>query len=626
MLKIFAALKYVRGYWNYATLNVIFNILFAIFSVVSISLVLPFLKLLGSTDAELMAMYTLPKPEFTVLKITSYVLDAFNYYTSQLIFSAGTSPEALQMGKVKALIVICLLVFVMTFFKNCFRYLAMFFIAPVRNGAVRDLRNRLHKKSMNLPLSYYSEEKKGDLMSRITSDVVEIEFGIMTSLEIIFREPLTILLFLSSMIAISPLLTLYVFLLLPIAVLFNVMVGKSLKRASQRSRKTLGQVFAIIDETLGGIKIIKAFTGEKFIQQKFESLNQLFFKQSVSVYRRTDLSSPLSEVIVVGILMIILFLGGKMVIYKQNGLDAEKFILYFIAASQLIPPIKQMTIAYGFIQRGVASEERIGKILDANDLIYDHEQAKEIKQFQSEIEYRNLSFAYHKRGDEGYVLKNINFKIQKGKTVALVGQSGSGKTTLADMLPRFYEPDRGELLIDGVNIKDLKIASLRSLIGIVTQESILFNDTVFNNIAFGMPHVTMEQVVEAAKIANAHGFISGLPEGYNTMIGDRGGKLSGGQRQRLSIARAVLKNPDILILDEATSALDTESERLVQDALGNLMKNRTSIVIAHRLSTIASADEIIVMQKGEIIERGTHAELIAMNGSYKRLCDLQSFS
>ena len=624
MFRLFSVLKYIKGYWNYAFLNILFNILYSIFSVISITLVFPFLKLLNSNNEDLLKLFQHEKPEFSILKITSYVLDSFNYYMTNLIFSLGSSESNIDSGKVKALIFICLVVFVMTFLKNTFRYLAMFFIAPIRIGTVRDLRNKLHEKSLNLPLSYYSNEKKGDLISRITNDVVEIEFGIMTSLEIIFREPLIIFMFLSAMISISPKLTLYVFLLLPVAAIFIVIIGKSLKRASQRSKETLGNLFSLLEETLGGIKIIKAFSGENFIQNKFKSLNQTFYKQALNVYRKTDLSSPLTESIVVGVLMIILFLGCKMVIYKQGGLDAEAFILYFIAASQIITPIKQITVAYGFIQKGIVSEERIHKILDAPLIIENDLYAAQLNDFQKCIEFRNVSFSYLK-GDIGYILKNINLTIKKGKTIALVGQSGSGKTTLADMIPRFYDTNEGELLIDDVNIKKLDIKSLRNHIGIVAQDSILFNDNVFNNIVFGLDNVTETNVIEAAKIANAHEFIQQLPQGYYTNIGDRGGKLSGGQRQRISIARAVLRNPAILILDEATSALDTESEKLVQEALTNLTKNRTSIVIAHRLSTIANADEIIVMHQGEIIERGNHSELLALKGTYKKLCEMQSF-
>ena len=457
----------------------------------------------------------------------------------------------------------------------------MFFIAPIRNGVVRDLRNKIYQKSLNLSLSYYSEERKGDLISRMTTDVQEIEWSIMQTLEMIFREPLTVVILFTMMLLISTSLTLYIILLLPIAAVAIALLGKSLKTASRKTKETLGSLISVIEETLGSLKVIKAFSAEQPMKQKFNDLNQTFYKQSVTVYRKTDLSSPLTEVIVTGILMLILFIG-------------------------------------------IASEERINKILLAKDLIVEIAQPKNLLPLAKEIEYKNLSFAYHK-GDEGYVLKNIQLTIQKGKTIALVGQSGSGKTTLADMLPRFYDCDKGELLIDGINVKEATLQSLRNLIGVVTQESVLFNDTVYNNIAFGMANVTREGIMEASKIANAHEFITALPNGYDTIIGDRGGKLSGGQRQRLSIARAVLKNPDILILDEATSALDTESERLVQDALTKLMKNRTSIVIAHRLSTIANADEIIVLNQGEIAERGTHQSLMAQNGIYKKLCDMQSF-
>ncbi|MEI6022149.1 MAG: ABC transporter ATP-binding protein, partial [Bacteroidota bacterium] len=469
---------------------------------------------------------------------------------------------------------------------------------------------------------YYSEEKKGDLMSRMTSDVQEIEWSIMQSLEMIFREPLSILLLFGLMLVISVKLTVYILLLLPIAAIFIALLGKSLKNSARKSKETLGALISIIEETLGSLKVIKAFSAMLPMQKKFEDTNQIFYKQSVSVYRKTDLSSPLTETVVTGILMFILFIGGSMVF---NGeLTGPMFLTYFILASQLIPPIKQLTTSYSNIQKGIASEERIDKILLADNLIHNKPNAKNLEEFKQAIEYKHLYFAYHK-GDSGHVLQDINLTIEKGKTIALVGQSGSGKTTLADMLPRFYESDQGALLIDGIDIKDLKTESVRQHIGVVTQESILFNDTVKNNIIFGMHNVSDEAVVEAAKIANAHEFIVQLPNGYNSIIGDRGGKLSGGQRQRLSIARAILKNPAILILDEATSALDTESEKLVQEALTNLMKNRTSLVIAHRLSTIANADEIIVMNKGEIIERGNHQQLIALNGTYKKLCDMQSF-
>jgi ATP-binding cassette, subfamily B, bacterial MsbA len=612
MKKLFSALKYTKNYKGFTVLNIAFNILFAVFSAAALALIAPFIDLLFKNNLqELQSIAAKGEPHFSLS--SSYIKDALNYYLSALI---------VEKGKISALIIICVSVFIITFLKNIFRYLAMFFIAPIRNGVVRDIRNKMYNKSMRLPLSYYSEEKKGDIMSRMTADVQEIEWSIMQTLEMIFREPLTIIILFGLMLLISSKLTLYIIILLPLAAIFIALLGKSLKNSSRKTKETLGSLISIMEETLGSLKVIKAFNAFGHMAKKFEQTNQTYYKQSVTVYRKTDLSSPLTETVVMGILMLVLFLGGKMVFLGE--LPAALFITYFGLASQLIPPIKQLTTSYNNIQKGVASEERINKILLAVNTIIEKPNAHEIQNFNAAIEYKNLSFAYHK-GDSGYVLKDINLKIEKGKTIALVGQSGSGKTTLADMLPRFYDSDKGELLIDDINIKDLSISSLRDKIGVVTQDSILFNDSVFNNIAFGKHDVKMEQIIQAAQVANAHDFIMQLPLGYNTNIGDRGGKLSGGQRQRVSIARAVLKNPDILILDEATSALDTESEQLVQQALSNLMKNRTSIVIAHRLSTIVNADEIIVMHKGEIIERGTHQQLFTLNGTYKKLCDMQSF-
>jgi len=460
-------------------------------------------------------------------------------------------------------------------------------------------------------------------MSRMTTDVQEIEWSIMQTLELIFREPLIIIISLIMMISISGYLTLYVFLFLPVAGLIVAIIGKSLKRSSVRSKEMLGRLFNIMEETLGGLKIIKAFTGEKYIQKKFENINQSFYNQSVSVYRKTDLTSPVSETVVVGILMLILFIGGKMVISGDGILTAAAFIGYFAMASQIVPPIKQITQAYNSIQKGLASEERINKILHAESNITEVANPVEIQKFSSQIEFKNVSFAYTK-GDSGHVLKNVNLIIPKGKTIALVGQSGSGKTTLSDMLARFYDCNEGEILYDGVNIKNASISSVRSLLGMVSQEPILFNDTIFNNIAFGLENISEAQVMEAARVANAHDFIMQMPEGYQTNIGDRGTKLSGGQRQRISIARAVLKNPPVLILDEATSALDSENERMVQDALQKLMANRTTVVIAHRLSTIVNADEIVVLEKGKIIERGTHKQLLELQAAYHKLFEMQS--
>ncbi len=519
---------------------------------------------------------------------------------------------------------ISITVVVLFFLKNLFRYLAMFFVSPIRNGVVRDLRNKMYNKILWLPLTYFSDERKGDLISRMTSDVQEIEWSIMQSLEVVFREPITMILFLSTMVIMSPQLSLFVFILLPIAGLLIGQIGKSLRRTSAKSQAKMGVLLATIEETLSGLRIIKAFTAEKFFNEKFSKLNDEYRKLMIRLYRKRDLSAPMSEFLGAVVLVIVMYFGGQLVLGAEQKLEPSVFIAFIAIFSQLIPPAKAFSEAYTNVQRGLSSVDRINKILDGEITITDKENALPVKSFSNSVEYKDVSFAYYK-GESGWALKNINLKIEKGKTIALVGQSGSGKTTLADLLPRFYDTAQGEILIDGKNIKDYKIKDLRGLMGIVSQESVLFNDTIFNNIAFGLNNIKEEDVIAAAKIANAHDFILQMPEGYQTNTGDRGSKMSGGQRQRISIARAILKNPPILILDEATSALDTESERLVQDAIIQLMKNRTTLVIAHRLSTIQHADEIIVMQKSEIIERGKHAELLAKNGVYKRLYDLQAF-
>lgn len=539
----------------------------------------------------------------------------FNFFLSNFIE---------ENGKLEALFLISILVVTLFFLKNLFRYLGMFFLAPVRNGVVRDLRNNMYDKILWLPLTYFSEERKGDLISRMTSDVQEIEWSIMQSLEVIFREPLTILLFLGTMLFMSPQLSIFVFILLPIAGILIGQIGKSLRRTSAKSQAKMGILLSTIEETLSGLRIIKAFTAENFFKQKFNSLNDDYRRLMIRLYRKKDLSSPMSEFLGAVVLVIVMYFGGRLVLGASQQLEPSVFIAFIAIFSQLIPPAKSFSDAYSNVQRGLSSAERINKILDGEITIFDKENALSVNGFNQSIEYKNVSFAYYK-GGEGRALNNINLQIGKGKTIALVGQSGSGKTTLADLLPRFYDTDKGEILIDGIKIRDYKIKDLRGLMGIVSQESILFNDTIFNNIAFGINDANELDVINAAKIANAHDFIIEMTDGYQTNTGDRGSKMSGGQRQRISIARAILKNPPILILDEATSALDTESERLVQDAIIQLMKNRTTLVIAHRLSTIQHADEIIVMQKSEIIERGKHSELIEKNGVYRKLYDLQSF-
>jgi subfamily B ATP-binding cassette protein MsbA len=578
-----------------------------IFSLFSLTMVAPFLNVLFSQTSK----YEKVPWEFSVKSLFSN----FNYFLSNFIA---------ENGKLEALFLISILVVVLFFLKNLFRYLGMFFLAPVRNGVVRDLRNKMFEKVLWLPLTYFSEERKGDLMSRMTSDVQEIEWSIMQSLEVIFREPFTIIIFLGTMLFMSPQLSLFVFILLPVAGLIIGQIGKSLRRTSAKGQAKMGILLSTIEETLSGLRIIKAFTAEKFFNEKFQSFNDDYRKLMIRMYRKKDLSSPMSEFLGAVVMVVVMYFGGQLVLGEKHELEPSLFIAFIAIFSQLIPPAKAFSDAYSNVQRGLASAERINKILDGEITIFNKPEALSVSEFKNNIEYKNVSFAYYK-GGTGWAVKDVGFKIEKGKTIALVGQSGSGKTTLADLLPRLYDVDEGEILIDGKNIKDYKLKDLRGLMGVVSQESVLFNDTIFNNIAFGLIHAKEEDVINAAKIANAHDFIMQMPDGYQTNTGDRGSKMSGGQRQRISIARAILKNPPILILDEATSALDTESERLVQDAIIHLMKNRTTLVIAHRLSTIQHADEIIVMQKSEIIERGRHADLISKNGTYKRLYDLQSF-
>ena len=518
-----------------------------------------------------------------------------------------------------------MLVVIMFFLKNLTRYLAMYFLVPIRNGVVRDIRRDVYHKILRLPIGYFTDERKGDMMARMTNDVQEVEWGIMNSLEAAFREPLNIIVFLITMFTMSSELTTFVLVLLPIAGLIIGRIGKSLKKKSAQAQEKMGELLSNIEETLGGLRIIHAFTAEKSASKKFGGLNNQHYSLMNKIGRRRDLASPVSEFLGTLVMTVVMYFGGLLVLGSDSKLEPSEFIAFIAIFSQVITPAKSLTTAWYNIQKGLASSERIYKILDAEVLVKDPEHPAEAKPFSDKIHFDGISFSYIKE-DGKSVLKNISLEIPKGKTVALVGQSGSGKTTLADMLPRYYDVDTGKITIDGVNIKDMRVADLRGLMGIVTQESILFNDTVFNNISFGMENASEEEVIAAAKIANANDFITAMSDGYQTTIGDRGSKLSGGQRQRLSIARAVLKNPPILILDEATSALDTESERLVQEALINLMKQRTTLVIAHRLSTIVHADEIIVMQSGEIVERGTHQELLNKNGYYKRLFDLQTFS
>ena len=492
-------------------------------------------------------------------------------------------------------------------------------MAKVRNGVLKELRENTFRKILYLPLSYYSEEKKGDIISKLSNDVLEIEWSVLLGIELIFRDPLNIILLLTAMVYMSPQLTVFVFVLLPITGIVIGKVGHSLRETSEKGQAMSGVIMSILEETLSGLRIIKAFNAEKKTFGKYHKHNTDYFNLMVKVYRKRDLASPLSEFLGIIILIIILWFGGKIVL--GGDMSASVFITFVLVFSQIITPAKSLSKAWYNVQRGAASADRLGEIINAPVKIKDADNAENAKPFSSAISIKDVWFKY----DKDFALKGINLEIKKGETIALVGASGGGKSTLADLLPRFHDTVKGEILIDGKSIKNLTINSVRDQLGVVTQQSILFNDSIFNNIAFGVENATQADVEKAARIANAHDFISAFPDGYNSNIGDGGSKLSGGQKQRISIARAVLKNPPILILDEATSALDTESERLVQDALNNLMKNRTSLVIAHRLSTIINATKIVVIENGEIIEMGTHTDLIEQKGNYYRLSQLQSF-
>lgn len=606
MNKFYRILSYIKPYWGYALLNVVFNLLTIVFSLFSFALLVPFLNLLFGTDA---LVTTRPEWSFS----SEALLGNMNYLISSII---------VEKGQVQALIFICGVIIIAFFLRNVARYFAMFYIANVRIGAVNDIRNAIYRKILILPLSFYNQHKKGDIMARITTDVQEVEYSIMNYLEMIIRDPVTIIAFFIFMFSMSPQLTLFVVIILPLTGFVIGRIGRSLRKSSKTGQNQLAGMLSTIEETISGLRIIKAFNAIEYSDQKFKKQNGTYTRLMVSIYRRRDLSSPLSEFLSSLVIVVVLWFGGQLVLSDSSSIKAADFITYIIVFSQIIPPAK--TFAQGFysIQKGIASAERIFEILDAEEVIVERPDAVAVSEFKQSIEYRAVSFQYEKEE----VIRGVDIKIPKGKMIALVGESGGGKSTLADLLPRFYDVVGGGIFIDGKDIRDLKIDSLRGLIGMVTQESILFNDSVFNNIAFGDTSATMESVIEAAKVANAHEFIMQLEEGYHTFIGDRGSKLSGGQRQRLSIARAVLKNPPILILDEATSSLDTESERLVQDALARVMNSRTSIVIAHRLSTIQHADEIVVIVKGKVVERGRHEELIANGGVYQRLNDLQSFS
>ncbi len=609
-------LAYLKRYKWLTFLNVVFNVLTVIFGLFSIAMLIPFLSLLFETDAtEMTVAPALPPFAFSI----DYLVGLGRHHFINYI---------IQHGKFATLSLVCVVIIIVFLLKNLFRYLAQFVMAPIRNGVVVDIRNRVYNKVTSLPLSFFNKERRGDLLTRMTQDVQEVEYGIIATLETMIVEPITILLSLGFMFYLSPQLTLFVLIMILITGLIIGRIGKSLKRASKKGQAKMGELVSIIDETLLGLKIMKAFTAERRLEARFDKENRAYMGIMNRMLRRKFASSPLTEFLAIIILVIVLWYGGKMVLAPDgmsNKILPEVFIGFMVIFSQLIPPAKNFSSAYYNIQKGLASHERIETILNATSEVTDNADAKPIARFEQQIEFKNVSFAYY-NFDNHPVLQNINVVIKKGKMLALVGSSGSGKTTFADMLPRFYDVLKGEILIDGIDTRQYKLRDLRKLMGIVTQEPILFNDTVHNNITFGMDgEISREEVIRAAKIANAHDFIERLENGYDTNIGDRGGKLSGGERQRLTIARAVMNDPPILILDEATSSLDTKSEKLVQEAIYKLMENRTTIVIAHRLSTIQYADEILVMQGGQIIERGNHISLMAKGGAYNKLVELQAF-
>jgi len=605
MKDFFSILKlYIPPYKYRLALAFLLNILGAVFIVSSMMSIGPMLQVILQDDqnvTELVA-WSLDKDD---------IMNNVYYYITIVKNQYGPGLSLLVMGAG---------VIFLTLLKNAFTYFGSYTMAGIRNGVTMDIRNKIYNKLIELPLGFYSDERKGDMMSRTTVDVQEVEASIMSSLDMFLKNPIIIIVVLSSMLYISLKLTLFVFIVLPIMGFIIGRIGKNLKKTSREGQNKMGDILNMIEETISGLRIIKAFNAEKRINERFYEETDSYRRTNNKLQRRRHLAHPMSEFLGTIMIVIIVWYGGSLILEKDNSLDFSFFMAYLAMFYQIINPAKAFSQAAYNIQKGMAAYERIDMVLNAESTIKEHDGSVNITEFKNKIEYRDITFSYNNEVD---VLKNVSLTIPQGKTIALVGQSGSGKTTFVDLLPRFYDIQGGGIFIDGHNIKDIKLFDLRELMGNVNQEAILFNDTIYNNITFGVEHATEDEVIQAAKVANAHDFITASENGYQTKIGDRGSKLSGGQRQRLSIARAILKNPPILILDEATSALDTESERLVQDALENLMKNRTSLVIAHRLSTVRNADMICVFNEGKIVETGTHDELIALNGIYNKLHSLQ---
>jgi subfamily B ATP-binding cassette protein MsbA len=614
MKEFFKLLKdYIPPYKKYLYLNFLFNFLSAIFGVFSLVSMIPVLKIL----------FGLEKKVYGFLELKEY-MTSFGEFTNALkhnLYSYIT-----RLGEVKgndtALVYLGLFLVFMVLLKVGFSYMGSYSIVNLRTSVIRDIRDKIYNKTVSLPIGFFTEEKKGDIISRITGDVLEVEVSIMSSLDMFFKNPPIIIVSLVTMFVMSWQLTIFVLVLFPATGALIGRIGKSLKKSSLKGQNKMGELLSTIEETLSGLRIIKGFNAEEKVYKRFQRENEDYRKIMGRLLRRRYLAHPLSEFLGTLIIIIVLWYGGHLILNKTSSLEPEQFIVYLAVFYSIINPIKAFSQEYYSIQKGLASMERINRILEVKNNIIEKTDAQPIHSFSDAIEYKNVYFKY--RND--YVLQDVNVTLKKGKTIALVGHSGSGKSTFVDLLPRFYDVEKGQITIDGKDIRDYKIADLRGLMGIVNQDPILFNDTFFNNIAFGVNQATEEEVIAAARVAHAHEFIENTEQGYYSIVGDRGSKLSGGQRQRISIARAVLKNPPILILDEATSALDTESEKLVQDALMNLMENRTSIVIAHRLSTIVHADEIFVLNNGIITERGNHDMLLAKNGEYTRFYNMQFFS
>lgn len=601
-------LKYAKPYKRYALGHIVSNILYALFGALSFVALIPMLDILFEQKDKAKVII---KPVYQGIEnLNSFYKD---YLAYQVNIYAENDPQ-------KALLFVVGLIIILFLLKNIFGYLANYWMVFLRNGVVRDLRNRVYKKTIELPLSYFSEQKKGDIMSRITNDVTTLQYSMLPVLELIAREPLTIIFTIIMMLIISVKLTLFVFIFIPLSGIIISRIGKSLKRKSDRVQTEQGTILSILEETLTGLRIIKGFNAEEKFDTKFQESSTRSYHYSNKLFNRQNLATPASEFLGILVIAILLWYGGQLVLVDKS-LDGSSFIAYMGLAYNIMVPAKAIARGLYNIKQGNAAAERIQEIIDTPNPLKDKENASIKTGFDSEIIFENISFKYQ----DDYVLKNFSLTIPKGKTVALVGQSGSGKSTIANLITRFYDVNEGRILIDGIDIRDLTTKSLRSQLGIVTQDAILFNDSIKNNLKLGNENATDEEIIEALKVANAWEFVQELTHGIETNIGDSGNKLSGGQKQRLSIARAVLKSPPIMVLDEATSALDTESERLVQVALENMMKNRTSIVIAHRLSTIQNADQILVLNKGEIVEKGKHSELISKKGVYKKLVDMQSF-